>query len=53
MNLINVLYVFGDKLRHGGIENFMMNYFRHIDKNIIHIDFAVQGYAKGAFDEEI
>ena len=53
MNPINVLYVFGDKLRHGGIENFMMNYFRHIDKNIIHIDFAVQGYAKGAFDEEI
>lgn len=53
MNPINILYVFGDELRHGGIENFMMNYFRHINKNVIRIDFAIQGNSRGAFDDEI
>lgn len=53
MNPVNVLYVYGDILRHGGIENFMMNYFRNIDSNVIHIDFAVQGKRRGAFDDEI
>lgn len=51
--VINVLYVFGDELRHGGIENFMMNYFRHMNKDVIHIDFVVQGEGKGVFDDEI
>ena len=50
---INVLYVYGDKLRYGGIENCMMNYFRHIDSRVIHIDFAVQGKEIGAFENEI
>lgn len=53
MTPVNVLYVFGDRLRRGGIENFMMNYFRYIDRNIIHIDFVVQGKRRGAYDDEI
>lgn len=53
MKPVNVLYVYGDRLRHGGIENFMMNYFRHIDPEVIHIDFAVQGNVRGVFDDEI
>lgn len=53
MQPIYVLFVYGDILRHGGIENFMMNYFRHIDPHIVHIDFAVQGEKRGAFDDEI
>lgn len=53
MTPVNVLYVFGDRLRRGGIENFMMNYFRHMDKSIVHIDFAISGETRGAFDDEI
>ena len=47
MKPIYVLFIYGDILRHGGIENFMMNYFRYIDSHIVHIDFAVQGENKG------
>lgn len=53
MKPVNVLYVYGDRLHHGGIENFMMNYFRHINRNIVHIDFVVQGKTPGVYDSEI
>lgn len=43
MRPINVLYIYGDTLRFGGIEMFMLNYFRHIDPKVVHIDFLVQG----------
>lgn len=53
MKPVYVLFIYGDILRHGGIESFMMNYFRYIDPHVVHIDFAVQGENKGAFDDEI
>ena len=37
----------------GGIESYMMNYYRHIDKTRIQIDFIVHGFGKGVYDEEI
>lgn len=53
--MINVLFVYGDILRHGGMEIHMMNYFRNIDREKIHIDFLIQtdGTEEGVFDEEI
>ena len=50
---VNVLYVYGDILQYGGIESFMMNYFRYIDKTKIHIDFVLQGKGPGVYDDEI
>lgn len=50
---IYVLYVNGGIMNRGGIESFMMNYFRHIDRKRVHIDFLVHGYEKGAYDDEI
>lgn len=51
--MIRVLYVNGNLMKRGGIESFMMNYFRNIDKNKVHIDFLVHGYGKGVYDDEI
>lgn len=51
--MVRVLYVNGNIMKRGGIEAFMMNYFRHIDPAEVHIDFLVHGYEKGVYDEEI
>lgn len=53
--MVNVLYVYGDILRRGGMENHMMNYFRYADREKVHIDFAVQSLTQsgGLFDDEI
>lgn len=53
MEAIGVLYVYGGVLQHGGIDNFMMNYFRCIDKKLVHIDFVLQGKGFGGYDREI
>lgn len=50
---VNILYINGNIMKRGGIEAFMMNYFRHVDKSKIHIDFLVHGYGKGIYDDEI
>lgn len=50
---VKVLFIYGDTLRRGGIEYYMMNYFRHIDRNKIQIDFALQSQGQGVFDKEI
>lgn len=50
---VNILYVNGGPMNRGGIESFMMNYVRHMDSNVVHIDFAVTGLEKGAYDEEL
>ncbi len=50
---IRILYVNGGILDLGGISSYMINYFRHIDKSICHIDFAVHGDQKGVYDDEI
>lgn len=53
--MINVLYVYGDILRRGGMESHMMNYFRYINREKIHIDFAIQSFNQcgGLYDDEI
>lgn len=51
--MVRVLYVNGNILKRGGIESFMMNYFRHIDREKVRIDFLVHGYEKGVYDAEI
>lgn len=50
---VNILYVNGGPMNRGGIETFMMNYVRHMDSNVVHIDFAVTGIQKGAYDDEL
>lgn len=50
---ISILYVNGGPMNRGGIETFMMNYLRHMDLNQIHIDFAVRGPERGAYDDEL
>lgn len=52
-NPVRVLYINGNIMKRGGIETFMMNYFRHIDRSKVHIDFLVHGYEKGVYDDEI
>lgn len=53
MKPIKVLFIYGDTLRFGGIEMFMLNYFRHIDRNVVHIDFLVQGEEVSVLEEDI
>ena len=50
---VNILYVNGGPMNRGGIETFMMNYIRHMDPQMVHIDFAVTGHEKGAYDDEL
>lgn len=51
--MINILFVNGGPMNRGGVESFMMNYYRHIDNNKVHIDFIVHGDTPGAYDDEI
>lgn len=51
--VVKILYVNGGPMNRGGIEAFMMNYVRHMNSNVIHIDFAVTGLEKGDYDEEL
>lgn len=48
-----ILYICGGIMNRGGIESYMMNYYRHIDRNKIQIDFIVHGNQKGVYDDEI
>lgn len=43
----------GGKLNYGGISIFVMNVYRYLNNNGIHIDFLIHGYDEGDFDEEI
>ena len=42
-----------NKMGYGGIETFLMNMYRNIDKNEIQFDFAVATKEKGEFNDEI
>ena len=53
MEPIKVLFIYGDTLRSGGIERFMMNCFRFSDREKVHIDFLLQGNEKAVYEEEI
>ncbi|RLL85924.1 glycosyltransferase family 1 protein [Mesotoga sp. BH458_6_3_2_1] len=50
--MIRVLHVLKGMNR-GGIENFLMNVYRSIDRNAVQFDFLVHQVEKGVFDEEI
>ena len=53
MACVKVLNVNGGIMDRGGISSYMMNYYRHINKALIHMDFAVHGDSKGVYDGEI
>lgn len=50
--MIRVLHVFHE-MANGGIEHFVMDYYRHIDRNRVQFDFLVSVDRPGYFDEEI
>lgn len=51
---IRILYVNGGLMNRGGIESYMMNYYRHFDRNRVQIDFVVHNAGGfGYYDEEI
>lgn len=50
--LIRILHIVGI-MNMGGLENFLMNVYRNIDRNKIQFDFLVTREEKGIFDEEI
>lgn len=47
-----VLHFFG-KMDMGGAETFVLNLYRHIDRNKVQFEFAVTSPEKGFYDEEI
>lgn len=49
---IRILHIVGSTNR-GGIENFLINTYRMIDRNKVQFDFLVTREEKGAFDDEI
>ena len=53
MEPIRILYVNGGPLNRGGIESYMMNYYREFNKEKIQIDFVSIGLQRAAYDEEI
>jgi len=48
-----VLHIVGGVMDVGGIEMFLMNYYRHIDRNGIQFDFCIVEEGEGHFDQEI
>lgn len=53
MKPVKVLYIYGDTLQYGGIEMFMMNMFRNMDREKVQIDFLLQSTRKSPLEEEI
>lgn len=52
MKVNRVLHIV-NKMGYGGIETFLMNIYRNIDRNEVQFDFAVHTKEKGDYDEEI
>ena len=50
--MVRVLHIFHN-MGNGGIENFVMNYYRFIDREKIQFDFLTSVEEQGYFDEEI
>lgn len=51
--MTRVLYVHGGLLNTGGTESVMMNFYRNIDREKVHIDFLLHGFGKAVYDDEI
>lgn len=47
------ILVFGMTENPGGVESFLMNYYRHINRELIQFDFLCNTYQKVAFEDEI
>lgn len=47
------ILVFGMTENPGGVESFLMNYYRHIDRSKIQFDFLANSHKKIAYEEEI
>lgn len=45
--------VFGMTENPGGVESFLINYYRHIDRNKIQFDFLCNSYDKVAYEDEL
>ena len=43
----------GSNMGYGGIESMVMNYYRHINKDNVQIDFVFFGDGEGLYDEEL
>ena len=52
MSASRILHIV-NKMGYGGIETFLMNVYRNIDRNEVQFDFAVHTRQKGDYDEEI
>ena len=52
MNQLRILHIV-TYMGYGGLETMLMNYYRHIDRNIIQFDFLVHRFEKAAYDSEI
>ena len=50
--MIRVLHIFHE-MSNGGIEHFVMDYYRHIDREKVQFDFLVSVDEEGDFDDEI
>ena len=50
--MLRVLHIFHN-MGNGGIENFVMNYYRAIDREKVQFDFLTSVEEEGYFDEEI
>ena len=50
--MIRVLHIFHE-MANGGIEHFVMDYYRHIDRTRVQFDFLVSVESEGYFDREI
>jgi glycosyltransferase involved in cell wall biosynthesis len=50
---IKILIVYGGIMQYGGIEAFIMNYFRNLDLSKFQIDFVQHGVGNGVYDSEI
>ena len=44
--MVKILYVNGGLMNRGGIESYMMNYYRHLDRSKIQIDFIVFNFVE-------
>jgi len=51
--LIKVLHVVGETMCRAGMESFIMNMYRCINREVFQFGFLVRSYEKGDFDEEI
>lgn len=49
---IRVLHIL-HSMSQGGAETMLMNYYRHIDRNIVQFDFLLTSDREGAYEKEI